>query len=63
MNAQSDVNMHRQKSLTAYLGKNDVVLFQGDSITDAGCNLQAEDQANHGAALGKAMLQSSPVVF
>ncbi|MEW4528112.1 SGNH/GDSL hydrolase family protein [Maioricimonas sp. JC845] len=35
------------------IGENDVILFQGDSITDAGRDRKTAGQANHQAALGK----------
>lgn len=35
------------------LKKGDVILFQGDSITDAGRNRKTQNQANNGSALGR----------
>jgi lysophospholipase L1-like esterase len=35
------------------LKKGDVVLFQGDSITDAGRNRKTQEEANNGSALGR----------
>ncbi len=48
---------HRSQAATqakpVSLKKGDVVLFQGDSITDAGRDRQTQDQPNHGKALGR----------
>jgi len=40
-------------SAASLIGKNEVVLFQGDSITDAGRNREAGGDANSAAAMGK----------